>query len=99
MPPAKCCWLRQASSTLSILDIGTNPLAPRIIASVMLPNEVAGPPVNLAITSDQTLAIMANSLNVVSDNDVLKQVRTYECTNVRMEPSLARQHSASYFST
>ena len=67
--------------TLYILDIVTDPLAPRIIASVMLPNEVAGPPVNLAITPDQTLAIMANSLNVVSDNDVLKQVRTYECTN------------------
>ena len=60
--------------TLSILDIGTDPLAPRIIANVMLPNTVAGPPVNLAITPDQTLAIVANSLNVVSDNGVLKQV-------------------------
>ena len=40
--------------TLSILDIGTDPLAPRIIANVMLPNTVAGPPVNLAITPDQT---------------------------------------------
>ena len=60
--------------TLSILDIGTDPLSPRIIANVMLPNTVAGPPVNLAITPDQTLAIVANSLNVVSDNGVLKQV-------------------------
>lgn len=60
--------------TLSILDIGTDPLAPRIIANIMLPNTVAGPPVNLAITPDQTLAIVANSLNVVSDNGVLKQV-------------------------
>jgi DNA-binding beta-propeller fold protein YncE len=30
--------------------------------------------VNLAITPDETLAIMANSLNVVSENGVLKQV-------------------------
>lgn len=60
--------------TLSILDIGTNPLAPKIIANLVLPNTIAGPPVNLAITPDETLAILANSLNVVSENGVLKQV-------------------------
>ena len=60
--------------SLSILDIGTDPLAPRIIANLPLPNTIAGPPVNLAITPDETLAIMANSLNVVDDNGVLKQV-------------------------
>ncbi|MFM9902287.1 MAG: YncE family protein [Polaromonas sp.] len=60
--------------SLSILDIGTNPLAPRIIANLPLPNTIAGPPVNLAISPDETLAIMANSLNVVDDNGALKQV-------------------------
>ena len=60
--------------TLSILDIGTDPLAPKIIANLVLPNTIAGPPVNLAITPDETLAILANSLNVVSENGVLKQV-------------------------
>ncbi len=60
--------------TLSILDIGTDPLAPRIIANLLLPNTIAGPPVNLAITPDETLALLANSLNVVSENGVLKQV-------------------------
>lgn len=57
-----------------IIDIGTDPLAPRIIASLSLPNTIAGPPVNLAITPDETLAIVANSLNVVSENGVFKQV-------------------------
>ena len=60
--------------TLSVIDIGTNPLAPKIIASLLLPNTIAGPPVNLAITPDETLAIVANSLNVVNENGVFKQV-------------------------
>ena len=60
--------------SLSIIDIGTDPLAPRIIANLPLPNTIAGPPVNLAITPDETLAILANSMNVVNDNGVLKQV-------------------------
>jgi DNA-binding beta-propeller fold protein YncE len=60
--------------TLSIIDIGTDPLAPKIIANLPLPNTIAGPPVNLAITPDETIAIVANSLNVVSENGVFKQV-------------------------
>lgn len=60
--------------SLSIIDIGTDPLAPRIIITLPLPNTIAGPPVNLAITPDETLAIVANSLNVVIENGVLKQV-------------------------
>jgi DNA-binding beta-propeller fold protein YncE len=60
--------------TLSIIDIGTDPLAPKIIVNLPLPNTIAGPPVNLAITPDESIAIVANSLNVVSENGVLKQV-------------------------
>jgi DNA-binding beta-propeller fold protein YncE len=60
--------------SLSIIDIGTDPLAPKILVTLPLPNTIAGPPVNLAITPDETLAIVANSLNVVSENGVLKQV-------------------------
>lgn len=60
--------------SLSIIDIGADPLAPRIIITLPLPNTIAGPPVNLAITPDETLAIVANSLNVVTENGVLKQV-------------------------
>ena len=60
--------------TVSIIDIGTDPLAPKIIINLPLPNTIAGPPVNLAITPDETLAIVANSLNVVNENGVFKQV-------------------------
>lgn len=60
--------------TVSIIDIGTDPLAPRIITNLALPNTIAGPPVNLAITPDETLAIVANSLNVIDENGVFKQV-------------------------
>lgn len=60
--------------SLSIIDIGTDPLAPKIITTLPLPNTIVGPPVNLAITPDETLAIVANSLNVVSENGELKQV-------------------------
>lgn len=60
--------------SLSIIDIGTDPLAPRIIANLPLPNTIAGPPVNLAITPNETLALMANSMNVVQDGGGWKQV-------------------------
>jgi DNA-binding beta-propeller fold protein YncE len=60
--------------TLSIIDIGTDPLAPKIIVNLPLPNTIAGPPVNLAITPDETIAIVANSMNVVNENGVFKQV-------------------------
>jgi len=60
--------------TVSIVDIGTDPLAPRIVVNLPLDNTIAGPPVNLAITPDQGLAIVANSLNVVEEGGVRKQV-------------------------
>ena len=52
--------------TVCIVDI-KNPLAPRIVATLPLTNSVFGPPVNLAITPDERLAIVANSLEVVTD--------------------------------
>jgi DNA-binding beta-propeller fold protein YncE len=49
--------------TVSIVDIGTEPLAPRILANLPLMNSIFGPPTNLAITPDQGLAIVANSMS------------------------------------
>ena len=49
--------------TVSIIDIGTDPLAPRILVNLPLANTIAGPPVNLAITPAEGLALVANSLN------------------------------------
>jgi DNA-binding beta-propeller fold protein YncE len=60
--------------TVSIVDIGTDPLAPKTIVSLPLMNTIAGPPVNLAITPDERLALVANSLNVVDEGGTLKQV-------------------------
>lgn len=60
--------------TVQVLDIGTDPLAPRSLGTLSLPNTIAGPPTNLAITPGETLALVANSLNVVEENGVRKQV-------------------------
>lgn len=60
--------------TVSIVDIGTDPLAPRIIASLPLQNSIFGPPVNLAITPDQSLALVANSMNQTQDGAAWKPV-------------------------
>ena len=60
--------------SVQILDIGSDPLAPRLIATLALDNTIAGPPVNLAITPDEKLALVANSLNVVEEGGTRKQV-------------------------
>ena len=58
--------------TVSIIDIGTDPLAPRIIASLPLTNSIFGPPTNLAITPDQTLALVANSMEWQKEGEAWK---------------------------
>ena len=60
--------------TVSIVDIGTNPESPRIIANLPLMNSVFGPPTNLAITPDERLAIVANSLSWVQEGAAWKSV-------------------------
>jgi len=70
----KASFARAGKDTLSIIDIGTDPLAPRIIANLPLDNTIVGPPVNLAITPDESLALVANSINVVEEGGALKQV-------------------------
>jgi len=65
---------RAGQDSLSIIDIGTDPLAPKIIANLPLDNTIVGPPVNLAITPDESLALLANSINVVEEGGALKQV-------------------------
>ena len=59
--------------TVSIIDIG-NRTKPRIVANLPLMNTVVGPPVNLAITPDQKLALVANSLDWVKDGESWKGV-------------------------
>ena len=60
--------------TVLVVDIGTDPESPKIIANLQLTNSIVGPPVNLAITPDERLAIVANSLNTVQEEGVWKAV-------------------------
>ena len=52
--------------TVSIVDIST-PESPRIITNLPLINSIFGPPVNLAITPDERLAIVAKSVDHVPE--------------------------------
>ncbi len=54
------------NDTLSVVDIKDR-LAPKIVTSLKLENSVVGPPVNLQITPDGSLALLANSLDVQPD--------------------------------
>jgi DNA-binding beta-propeller fold protein YncE len=58
---------------VAIVDI-SNPEAPRIVANLPLMNSVFGPPTNLALTPDQKLAIVANSMDWQKDGDDWKPV-------------------------
>ena len=59
--------------TVSIIDIA-DPAKPKIIVNLPLMNTITGPPVNLAITPDRHLALVANSLEWVKDGDGWKGV-------------------------
>src|SRR5215475_10141616 len=59
--------------TVSIIDIA-DPAKPKIIVNLPLMNTITGPPVNLAITPDRHLALVANSLDWVKDGDAWKGV-------------------------
>src|SRR5690348_8852553 len=59
--------------TVSIIDIA-DPAKPKILVNLPLMNTITGPPVNLAITPDQHLALVANSLDWVKDGDTWKGV-------------------------
>ena len=48
---------------VTIVDIGTNPANPKIVASLPLMNSIFGPPTNLGITPNGQLALVANSMD------------------------------------
>jgi len=59
-------FVAPGKDTISIVDI-TNREAPRIVISFPLMNSIFGPPVNLAITPDERLALVANSVDWIQD--------------------------------
>jgi DNA-binding beta-propeller fold protein YncE len=56
-----------------IVDLA-DPMNPKIVASLPLKNSVVGPPVNLDIDPTGTVALVADSMNMIKDGDALKQV-------------------------
>ena len=57
-----------------VVDIGTDPLAPKIVANLPLMNTIFGPPTNLQITPDGKLGLVANSMDWVADGATWKAV-------------------------
>ena len=56
-----------------IVDLA-NPLEPKIVATLPLKNSVVGPPVNLDIDPTGSVALVADSINVVNQGGALKAV-------------------------
>ena len=66
-------FVAPGKDTISVVDI-TDREAPKILVSFPLMNSIFGPPVNLAITPDERLAIVANSVDWVQDGAAWKPV-------------------------
>jgi DNA-binding beta-propeller fold protein YncE len=54
-----------------ILDVA-NPESPKIVVNLPLKNSVVGPPVNVAIDPTNSIALVADSIDVTKDGDTLK---------------------------
>jgi len=52
---------------VTIVDIGTDPANPKIVATLPLSNSIFGPPTNLAITPNGQLALVADSVEYAAD--------------------------------
>lgn len=68
----KAVFSAPGEDTISIVDIGTDPRSPKIIASLDLMNSIFGPPTNVAITPDETLALATNAMDWVQEGDAWK---------------------------
>jgi DNA-binding beta-propeller fold protein YncE len=61
--------------SVSIVDLA-DPMNPKIVVDLPLENSVVGPPVNLDIAPDGSIALVADSVTLVKDGDALKQALT-----------------------
>ena len=57
------------NDTVSVVDIGTDPANPKIIANLLLSNSVFGPPTNLVITPDESLALVTKAMKWTQTED------------------------------
>ena len=69
----KTVLLPPGKDSVLIVDLA-DPESPKIVASLPLKNSIVGPPVNLAIDPTGSVALVADSVDVVKDGDALKQV-------------------------
>ena len=76
-----------------ILDLA-DPEAPKIVASLPLKNSVVGPPVNVAIDPTNSIALVADSVDVKQEGDKLVQSPDNKLLRHRSEGfAQARRHS------
>src|SRR3979411_2561696 len=59
--------------TVLIVDLA-NPESPQIVATLPLKNSVVGPPMNLDIDPTGSVALVADSVDVIKDGESLKQI-------------------------
>ncbi len=64
-------FVAPGKDTVVVVDLASRE-APRIVASFPLMNSIFGPPTNLAVTPDERLALVANSVNWVQDGAAWK---------------------------
>ena len=69
----KPVFIEPGKDEVVIVDI-KNPEAPKIVATLPLTNTVIGPPTNLAVTPDESLALVANSIAYQQDGAGWKSV-------------------------
>lgn len=62
-------FLAPGNDSLCVYDAGANPAAPALVATLPLPNSLFGPPVNLAVTPDQRLGLIADSMDWLARAD------------------------------
>ena len=64
-------FVAPGKDTIVVVDLASRE-SPRIVASFPLMNSIFGPPTNLAVTPDERLALVANSVNWVQDGAAWK---------------------------
>ena len=73
----KVRWDQKGNTILSapgkdsvvILDLAS-PEVPRVVANLPIKNSVVGPPVNVAIDPTNSIALVADSVDVIKDGDI-----------------------------
>lgn len=74
------------NDTVLIVDVA-KPESPKIVATLKLENSIVGPPVNLAIAPNGSIALVADSMTVADDNGTRKMVPTDKLFVIDMKAS------------